>query len=209
MGAGHQQAGTGRGRGDARTAPRRGPPPARPAPPAVEETGPVFFDEEHAANEPADDAGRRCRRYVGAVRSTSAARPRWTGDDPSRLHGSSPEAASAWQADAPGRRASGARRDRRVSWGAPEQGQPCGHARGRRRARPRPRPGTPRTRLGRGPAGGASPPGARDRGPTGAPATGAAATATARRTATTAHRTASPARPTTSRRPPTAPWRSA
>ncbi|MEU9113480.1 RDD family protein [Streptomyces sp. NPDC048483] len=106
--------------GTSRPAPAEGeampapPPGVAPAPPAVEETGPVFFDE--------DTGGAS----VPAVRQSSelAAEPAvasW--DDPARLHGTSPEPASAWQADASRQSGFGAESDHRVSWGSPESGQ--------------------------------------------------------------------------------------
>ncbi|MFE6549025.1 RDD family protein [Streptomyces sp. NPDC057746] len=75
------------------------PPGARPAPPAVEETGPHFFDED-PVEEPsgADPAGAR--------------------------HGSRPEPASAWGADRSRQSGFGGDQDRRVSWGAPQAADP-------------------------------------------------------------------------------------
>ncbi|MEU7582781.1 RDD family protein [Streptomyces sp. NPDC041068] len=75
--------------------------PASPAP--VEETGPVFFDEEPEA-EP-------------------AAEPAPAADD-SAQHGARPEPASAWQADAARQSGLGGEQERRVSWGAPGQADP-------------------------------------------------------------------------------------
>ncbi|AZS72068.1 RDD family protein [Streptomyces lydicus] len=115
--------------GTSRPAPAEGeampapPPGAAPSPPpAVEETGPVFFDEEEAAGGSA----------VPAVRQSGevAAQPvSW--DDPARLHGTSPESAAAWQADASRQSGFGGEPDRRISWGSPDQapaGTPSGAA---------------------------------------------------------------------------------
>ncbi|MFJ8631765.1 RDD family protein [Streptomyces sp. NPDC093568] len=74
-------------------APPPGVQPAQAAPaPAVEETGPHFFDEEPAA-EPAPGGAQ---------------------------HGSRPEPASAWGADSAQQSGFGGDQDRRVSWGQPE-----------------------------------------------------------------------------------------
>ncbi|MFG2225501.1 RDD family protein [Streptomyces sp. NPDC048644] len=101
--------------GEAMPAPPPGAAPVTPAPPVtpVEETGPVFFDEEAAgANLP------------GARRSDDAPAA-W--DDPARLHGSGPEPASAWQADASRQGGFGGEAAARVSWGSPDQpGAPQG-----------------------------------------------------------------------------------
>ncbi|MFF3339005.1 RDD family protein [Streptomyces flavidovirens] len=61
------------------------PTPAPSPSPSVEETGPVFFDEE---------------------------------PEGAHLHGSTPEPASAWQADTSRQTGFGGERDRRVSWGS-------------------------------------------------------------------------------------------
>ncbi|MGA4880571.1 RDD family protein [Streptomyces lydicamycinicus] len=115
--------------GTSRPAPAEGeampapPPGAAPSPspsPAVEETGPVFFDEEEAAGGSAVPAVRQS----GEVAAAS-----W--DDPARLHGTSPEPAAAWQADASRQAGFGGEPDRRVSWGSPDQasaGTPSGAA---------------------------------------------------------------------------------
>ncbi|MFF7854956.1 RDD family protein [Streptomyces sp. NPDC007904] len=84
--------------GTSRPAPKDGeslapPPGAHPAPPAVEETGPHFFDEDP----------------VDAPVPAAA--------DDSR-HGSRPEPASAWGADRSRQTGFGGDQDRRVSWGA-------------------------------------------------------------------------------------------
>nr|WSX20791.1 RDD family protein [Streptomyces tubercidicus] len=88
-------------------------------PSAVEETGPVFFDEEEAAGGSA----------VPAVRQSGEPVASW--DDPARLHGASPESAAAWQADASRQGGFGGEPDHRVSWGSPDQapaGTPSGAA---------------------------------------------------------------------------------
>ncbi|MEU6992437.1 RDD family protein [Streptomyces sp. NPDC046465] len=77
-------------------------------PPAVEETGPHFFDEEPQADPTghADPAGY---------------------PDPAGQHGARPEPASAWGADAGRQAGLGGEQERQVSWGHPGQpGQP-GH----------------------------------------------------------------------------------
>ncbi|MEU8784632.1 RDD family protein [Streptomyces sp. NPDC048637] len=106
--------------GEAMPAP---PPGVAPSPsPTVEETGPVFFDEEEAAGGSAVPAVRQ--RGEVASRAVS-----W--DDPARLHGTSPEAAAAWQADASRQSGFGGEPDRRISWGSPDQapaGTPSGAA---------------------------------------------------------------------------------
>ncbi|MFH8573408.1 RDD family protein [Streptomyces sp. NPDC017993] len=105
--------------GEAMPAPPPGavaPTPAQ-VPPTVEETGPVFFDEEQAQD--SGSAAPAVRRS-GEV-DLPAAATSW--DDPSRLHGTSPEPASAWQADASRQAGYGGEMDRRIAWGSPEQGQ--------------------------------------------------------------------------------------
>ncbi|MEU8681807.1 RDD family protein [Streptomyces sp. NPDC048611] len=109
--------------GTSRPAPADGE--AMPAPPpgtapAVEETGPVFFDEEEAAGGSA----------VPAVRQggEAAVPPVASWDDPARLHGTGPESAASWQADASRQSGFGGES---VSWGAPDQapaGTPSGAA---------------------------------------------------------------------------------
>ncbi|MFD8545763.1 RDD family protein [Streptomyces sp. NPDC059649] len=108
--------------GTSRPAPAEGeampaPPPGAVPPPAVEETGPVFLDED----EPADGAGLPVLRRSGEVEARPAAAS-W--DDPARLHGASPEPASAWQADASRQSGFGNETDRRISWGAHDQSPP-------------------------------------------------------------------------------------
>ncbi|WP_137989090.1 RDD family protein [Streptomyces vilmorinianum] len=78
-----------------------GPAPApNPAPvvPVVEETGPVFLDEEPAAEE--------------RPQARPEARPE-------------PEPASAWQADVSRQTGFGGDRDQKVSWGAPPEAEPA------------------------------------------------------------------------------------
>ncbi|WP_260638969.1 RDD family protein [Streptomyces angustmyceticus] len=113
--------------GTSRPAPAEGEampaPPPGAAPPAVEETGPVFFDEEEAAGNSALPAVRR----GGEVEP----RPATGWDDPARLHGTGPEPAASWQADASRQGGYGAENDRRISWGSPDQapvGTPSGGA---------------------------------------------------------------------------------
>ncbi|MFD7664456.1 RDD family protein [Streptomyces sp. NPDC059788] len=96
--------------GTSRPAPAEGealpaPPPgaaaqaAAPAPtPAVEETGPVFFDEEEEHGRPAETSG-----------------PSGTGVPP-----------SAWQADTARQNGFGDEQGRRISWGSPEEQQQAG-----------------------------------------------------------------------------------
>ncbi|MER6627222.1 RDD family protein [Streptomyces sp. NPDC000987] len=87
--------------GTSRPAPADGerlvpPPGAGPAPAAVEETGPHFFDEDPQPQASPADAG----------------------------HGSRPEPASAWGADRSHQTGFGGGQDRRVSWGAPQGADP-------------------------------------------------------------------------------------
>ncbi|MGW3723685.1 RDD family protein [Streptomyces sp. NPDC000851] len=89
--------------GTSRPAPADGeplapPPGAHPAQPAVEETGPHFFDEDP---EPQAQAGPADAQ-----------------------HGSRPEPASAWGADRSRQSGFGGDQDRRVSWGAPQGADP-------------------------------------------------------------------------------------
>ncbi|MFB6438699.1 RDD family protein [Streptomyces sp. NPDC056411] len=86
-----------------------------PATPAVEETGPVFLDEEPAAG-----GGLPAVRGSAEVEARQAPAS-W--DDPARLHGGSPEPASAWQADA-SQQSGFEGADHRVSWGSPDQAPP-------------------------------------------------------------------------------------
>ncbi|TJZ56033.1 DUF2510 domain-containing protein [Streptomyces piniterrae] len=111
--------------GTSRPAPAEGeampaPPPGvaavapAPTPPAVDETGPVFLDEEAGGGTGVPAAGRS---------GEGDGRPAVTNwDDPARLHGTSPEPAASWQADAS--RQSGFGEADRVSWGKADQAQP-------------------------------------------------------------------------------------
>ncbi|MFE3552203.1 RDD family protein [Streptomyces kronopolitis] len=92
-------------------------PPAQGAPaPAVEETGPVFFDEEDADRGSALPVVRR----AGEV----AARPGVNWDETTRLHGAGPEAGASWQADASRQGGFAGESEPRVSWGSPDQAPP-------------------------------------------------------------------------------------
>ncbi|MGW1378263.1 RDD family protein [Streptomyces sp. NPDC002446] len=82
----------------------------------VEETGPVFLDEEAAGGSGVPEV-----RRSGETEARPAAAS-W--DDPARLHGTGPEPASAWQADASRQSGFGGEADRRVSWGSPDQAPP-------------------------------------------------------------------------------------
>ncbi|MFI6087433.1 RDD family protein [Streptomyces sp. NPDC051218] len=92
--------------GTSRPAPTDGeslpaPPGAGAAAPApAEETGPHFFDEEP----------------LGAPEAAAG-----TVDADASQHGSRPEPASAWQADAARQTGLGGEQERRISWGEPEQ----------------------------------------------------------------------------------------
>ncbi|WP_217228984.1 RDD family protein [Streptomyces anulatus] len=131
--------------GTSRPAPRQAGPAAAPAPAAgaqaapVEETGPIFFDEEDGPQGDPQDG----------LRSGPAA-PAGSGE-PAADHG---DAASVWQADAARQGGFGGDRDRRVDWGGPAQEQPAG--------RPSPQ-ADPRAPLAQDPTGGALP-GMRDGG---------------------------------------------
>ncbi|MGW6467954.1 RDD family protein [Streptomyces rubiginosohelvolus] len=123
--------------GTSRPAPRQtGPAATAPAPAAgaqtapVEETGPIFFDEEDGLQ---DDAG--ASPGSGAPGADRAAGPA--------------DGASVWQADAARQNGFGGERDRRVEWGGPAQ-EPAspGH----------PSPSAdPRAPLSQDPTGGALP----------------------------------------------------
>ncbi|MFD6200208.1 RDD family protein [Streptomyces rubiginosohelvolus] len=98
--------------GTSRPAPRQtGPAATAPAPAAgtqtapVEETGPIFFDEEDALQDGRDDAG--ASPGSGAPGADRAAGPA--------------DGASVWQADAARQNGFGGERDRRVEWGGPAQ----------------------------------------------------------------------------------------
>ncbi|MEU7483017.1 RDD family protein [Streptomyces sp. NPDC042319] len=112
--------------GTSRPAPAEGeampspPPGAAPAPsaaqpPAAEETGPVFFDEEEDSGQVDGEAegDALAVRERGEVDVASAD---W--DDPRRLHGNSPGSGTSWQADSAHQSGFGGEQDRRVSWGS-------------------------------------------------------------------------------------------
>ncbi|MEU3436853.1 DUF2510 domain-containing protein, partial [Streptomyces sp. NPDC006863] len=93
--------------GTSRPAPRQtGPAATAPAPAAgartapVEETGPIFFDEEDGGQDGAGDPPGS-----GAPAAEGAAAPA--------------DGASVWQADAARQNGFGGERDRRVEWGGP------------------------------------------------------------------------------------------
>ncbi|MEV0370726.1 RDD family protein [Streptomyces sp. NPDC050636] len=93
--------------GEAMPAPPPGVAPApAPARPAVEETGPVFLDET-----------------ADGDTAMPGVQPAASWDDPARLHGTSPEPAASWQADASRQSGFGGEADRRISWGSPDQAQ--------------------------------------------------------------------------------------
>ncbi|GGP61123.1 RDD family protein [Streptomyces sindenensis] len=118
--------------------PQTGPDATAPAPAAgartapVEETGPIFFDEEDGLQ---DGAG-------GSPGSGTSA--------PDRAAGAA-DGASVWQADAARQSGFGGERDRRVEWGGPAQ-EPASATPGR----PSP-PADPRAPLSQDPTGGALP----------------------------------------------------
>ncbi|MEV7112621.1 RDD family protein [Streptomyces anulatus] len=124
--------------GTSRPAPRQAGPAAAPAAGAqaapVEETGPIFFDEEDGPQ--------------GGLQDGPVA-PAGSGE-PAADHG---DAASVWQADTAHQNGFGGDRDRRVDWGGPAQ-EPAG--------RPSPQ-ADPRAPLAQDPTGGALP-GMRDGG---------------------------------------------
>ncbi|GHJ36534.1 RDD family protein [Streptomyces sp. TS71-3] len=172
--------------GTSRPAPAAGetlprPPGAGPAPASVEETGPVFFDEEpppsaipqQASGDqeypgiPEQSGGPEhpepaAAQYQGIPEQTGPGAQGWeegpggpgrpgaedasgpagepggapvegTSGGPGGVHGSRPEPASAWQADASRQSGFGGEQDRRVSWGAagaadprvPHSGEPA------------------------------------------------------------------------------------
>ncbi|MFD7103721.1 RDD family protein [Streptomyces celluloflavus] len=100
--------------GEAMPAPPPGVTSASPAPapvtPAVEETGPVFLDEAAPGG-----AAVPVVRRSGEAETRPAA---W--DEPGRPHGTGPQAAASWQADASRQSGFGGEPDRRISWGPPE-----------------------------------------------------------------------------------------
>ncbi|QKV94718.1 RDD family protein [Streptomyces sp. NA02950] len=144
--------------------------------PAGDETGPMFLDEDPAPG-PAEGTGGALpevrQRGEMDVRDSGAggaggagAQPVPPGgtaapvdwDDPRRLHGSRPEPATAWQADASRQAGFGGEQDRRVSWGSEHDG-PGGAPAG-------PLPGVPDPRrAAEDPAGGGDQPGNQPGGP--------------------------------------------
>ncbi|KUF17147.1 RDD family protein [Streptomyces silvensis] len=105
--------------GTSRPAPSDGEPlPAPPqsasprqahgAPAAVEETGPVFFDEEPGGVTQTTGPATGEYTLAGSVDAAGDAQ-----------HGSRPEPAAAWQADSARQNGLGGEQDQRVSWGAP------------------------------------------------------------------------------------------
>ncbi|MBL1099613.1 RDD family protein [Streptomyces coffeae] len=141
--------------------------------PAGDETGPMFLDEDPAPGSAEETGGAlpelRPRGEMD-VRDTGAgdaggagAQPVPPGgtagpvdwDDPRRLHGSRPEPATAWQADAARQGGFGGEQDHRVSWGSEHDG-PGGAPAG-------PLPGVPDPRRpAEDPAGGGDQPGGPD-----------------------------------------------
>ncbi|MEU8827305.1 RDD family protein [Streptomyces sp. NPDC048636] len=105
--------------------------------PAGDETGPMFLDEDPASG-PAQGTGGalpevrprgemdvRDGGTAGAGAQPvppggTAAPVDW--DDPRRLHGSRPEPATAWQADASRQAGYGSEQDRRIFWGSEHDG---------------------------------------------------------------------------------------
>ncbi|QXQ97136.1 RDD family protein [Streptomyces sp. WY228] len=125
--------------GTSRPAPRQtGPAATAPAPAAggrtapVEETGPIFFDEEDGLR-----SGQGAPAGPGTPGAAPADRP--AGGD----------AASVWQADAARQSGFGGERDRRVEWGGAAQ-EPAGPGRPAQSA-------DPRAPLAQDPTGGALP----------------------------------------------------
>ncbi|MFH9686479.1 RDD family protein [Streptomyces sp. NPDC017413] len=119
--------------GTSRPAPRQAGPAAAPAAGGqaapVEETGPIFFDEEDGPQ--------------GGVQDGPAAPAAGSGE-PAADH---PGSASVWQADTARQNGFGGERDRRVDWGGPVQ-EPAGHPSAS---------ADPRAPLAQDPAGGALP----------------------------------------------------
>lgn len=114
--------------GEAMPAPPPGLAQTQLTAPVPDETGPMFLDEEPPLLGPASSALPELRPRgemdVREVPDVPVVRPEPTPpvpvdwDDPRRLHGSRPEPASAWQADASRQAGFGGERDRRVSWGS-------------------------------------------------------------------------------------------
>ncbi|MEU3949128.1 RDD family protein [Streptomyces sp. NPDC029526] len=106
--------------GTSRPAPAAGerlaPPPGAvaPAPPAVEETGPHFFDEDPV--EP--PVAQATAPPAVPAQEPPAAGPPSAPSPAEAQHGSRPEPASAWGADRSRQSGFGSGPDRRISWGA-------------------------------------------------------------------------------------------
>ncbi|MFG2196286.1 RDD family protein [Streptomyces sp. NPDC048639] len=108
--------------GEAMPGPPGGAPSASPEP-GPEERGPVFVDEAGGGGGPQAGPGSALPelRPRGAMDAQSSEGIDWS--DPQRLHGSRPEPASAWGADAS--RQTGMSDRGQVSWGAnPSEGDP-------------------------------------------------------------------------------------
>lgn len=86
-------------------------PAQQSAPPVQEETGPVFLDDDENQEGSLPEVRQR-----GDVASREEQATSW--DDPRRLHGNSPDAGGAWQADVSRQSGFGGEQDQRVSWGA-------------------------------------------------------------------------------------------
>ncbi|MFE1844702.1 DUF2510 domain-containing protein, partial [Streptomyces sp. NPDC059515] len=104
--------------GTSRPAPAAGerlapPPGTAPAQPAVEETGPHFFDEDPVEEPPA--AAPAPASPAASVPSPSPAPSQSPAES---QHGSRPEPASAWGADRSRQSGFGGGQDRRISWGS-------------------------------------------------------------------------------------------
>src|SRR5690606_34864019 len=108
--------------GTSRPAPAAGerlapPPGTAPAQPAVEETGPHFFDEDPVEEPPA--AAPAPASPVASVPSPAPAPAPAPSPSPAESqHGSRPEPASAWGADRSRQSGFGGGQDRRISWGS-------------------------------------------------------------------------------------------
>ncbi|NUS90184.1 MAG: DUF2510 domain-containing protein, partial [Streptomyces sp.] len=121
--------------GEAMPAPPPGVTHTQVTAPVPDETGPMYLDEAPAAGPVGDSGGRALPELrprgemdvrsgpgpepVPPAQSVGGAAPAgmdW--NDPQRLHGTRPEPASAWQADAARQSGFGGEQDRRVSWGS-------------------------------------------------------------------------------------------
>lgn len=108
--------------GTSRPAPAAGerlapPPGTAPAQPAVEETGPHFFDEDPVEEPPA--AAPAPASPAASVPSPAPAPAPAPSPSPAESqHGSRPEPASAWGADRSRQSGFGGGQDRRISWGS-------------------------------------------------------------------------------------------